>query len=922
MKSHALPDGIRISAPAGVTVEPVPVTRAGPADVVVRALSDEEVTVVTSAALAPAPPRKGATRAPRPAEPSQVSVPVAPGERAIVLVERDGVYEWILPRSERRRAPTRARAGGAELVFSVAPDGAGGAPTRGVVSGLAAVVHVLKFPTHLVGDLAVRHLERNVKTGLVHVTGSSLDKWRITARLPALPKSRPARILLLVHGTFSSTIGGFGGFTKTPEGRALIEAALKGYDAVIGYNHRTLSVDPFDNAQEYLDVLTRLTAPKGMRIDAIAHSRGGLTLRSLIEHLLPAHPDIVVEKAILVACTNGGTQLARPSNWKALLDTYTNIAVAGATIGGTVAGPILAGALTGISTLAKYLVTASVGDEKAIPGLAAMNPDGPFVAAINAVQEGEPGPEGIVYDILTSDFEPIGGDEVSERLKAALKDSAVDRLMRGVENDGVVDVNGMRRIGPTEGYVDDELHFTPVEGISHSAYFTNPQAVRRMASWLGLLGEAPAPAPAGAPPAAPAPARGRRRRPAARPAGAKWTVMVFQAGFNSLTDFVTKDLREIQAATLDPAVRVSVFQCHRDRRGRKVALQALVGADGVLDERTELDGDVDSGNARTVLDFVRWTVERAPAERYALVLWSHGSGWEPDDLDQLYTSETGEPLSRAAVRPRAAVRRTLFSDTAVELLRRPRTRAILVDDGTGHSLDTLELGHVLAEVHTITGTPLALLGMDACLMNCVEIGYQLRKDVLAIVGSQEEEPGDGWPYTAILEDLSAHPDMTGCEWGARIAHRYADSYPDGEQVTQSVLDLTEIGGLVRPVNALARAIVAVSGTSNQNRYVVRGLVADALRFPGGMGPQADLAALCRSLKSAGFGSALDKACDAVLAALEPGGVVAARVNRGDGVASASGVSIYAPQTEASPEYRRLAFARNGDWDAALRAIGG
>ena len=52
-------------------------------------------------------------------------------------------------------------------------------------------------------------------------------------------------------------------------------------------------------------------------VDAICHSRGGLVLRTLIEHLLPGSGlDLAVQRAIFVAATNQGTELARPDNWE------------------------------------------------------------------------------------------------------------------------------------------------------------------------------------------------------------------------------------------------------------------------------------------------------------------------------------------------------------------------------------------------------------------------------------------------------------------------------------------------------------------------------------------------------------------------------------------------------------------------------
>ena len=40
-------------------------------------------------------------------------------------------------------------------------------------------------------------------------------------------------------------------------------------------------------------------------------------------------------------------------------------------------------------------------------------------------------------------------------------------------------------------------------------------------------------------------------------------------------------------------------------------------------------------------------------------------------------------------------------------------------------------------------------------MNMVEVAYQLRESVNVIVGSEIEEPFDGWPYAEILTRLTA-----------------------------------------------------------------------------------------------------------------------------------------------------------------------
>ena len=183
-----------------------------------------------------------------------------------------------------------------------------------------------------------------------------------------------------------------------------------------------------------------------------------------------------------------------------------------------------------------------------------------------------------------------------------------------------------------------------------------------------------------------------------------------------------------------------------------------------------------------MLDFIRWAHKKAPAERYALVIWNHGSGWDPLDFDELYTHVKGAGVTPRELGARAASQlgRSLFTPTLETALTLPTAgaRAIASDDGTGHSLDTIELGNVLAKTRKLLGQPLDLLGMDACLMSCLEVAFQSAGDVRAIVSSEELEPGDGWPYDTILADLRSKPAMDGAALGRVVVKRYIESYKD------------------------------------------------------------------------------------------------------------------------------------------------
>ena len=73
---------------------------------------------------------------------------------------------------------------------------------------------------------------------------------------------------------------------------------------------------------------------------------------------------------------------------------------------------------------------------------------------------------------------------------------------------------------------------------------------------------------------------------------------------------------------------------------------------------------------------------------------------------------------------------------------------------TGNSLDMIELANALKQAGFSQSNKISILGFDACLMNMLEVAYEMSPYVQHIVGSQELEPGLGWPYTLDLNTLN------------------------------------------------------------------------------------------------------------------------------------------------------------------------
>ncbi|SEG93469.1 hypothetical protein SAMN05444920_108128 [Nonomuraea solani] len=426
---------------------------------------------------------------------------------------------------------------------------------------------------------------------------------------------------------------------------------------------------------------------------------------------------------------------------------------------------------------------------------------------------------------------------------------------------------------------------------------------------------------------------------------AEWNVMIYMAGNNNLSDAAGRDLEELRAVPSYNGVRVTVFVKRQDAGGRAQRME--VGPGGAPDMIEELPPRVDSGHPQTVVDFVRWAVKRAPARRYALVLWNHGGGWTPDDLDQIYTQvrgrtvrhdvETGyvrraprmavsdgEPafseLARLAETPEIA--KAVFTTSLSEVLKLPggQERAIASDDGTLHSLDTIELRNVLRQVHEDLGRPIDLVGMDACLMSNLEVCYEIREHAGVVVGSEELEPNDGWPYTEILSAMAANPRMDARELGRIVVEEYLRSYRTARQtVTQCAVDATRIEEFMREFETLAGCL---RRQVHMNRSVVDSVQSVATRFHYDRS-LVDLRTLCLALVAdSRTDPTLASVADKLLAIHNPGGFVIHEAHQGDKVDGCGGLSAYFPMERTiSRYYGDLQIAQHTEWDEFLREYG-
>lgn len=393
--------------------------------------------------------------------------------------------------------------------------------------------------------------------------------------------------------------------------------------------------------------------------------------------------------------------------------------------------------------------------------------------------------------------------------------------------------------------------------------------------------------------------------------GAQWTWMVYMAGDNNLEDAGRDDLAEMKRVGSTADVNVIVqFDTEANRTTRYRVEK------GKLRTLQQMPG-VDCGDPKVLTAFIQWAMKSFPARHYLLDVWNHGGGWENLPADYDYDAiRLAKPRRAAKLR---RLRRALFRTTVSRIHRRaPRARAIAIDCGSHDYLDNQELRKAVARALP-RGRKLDILGCDACLMNMVEIAYEMKDTAALMVGSEETEPGAGWPYAAILKQLMARPAMSPADLARAVVVQYGTYFRKArETATQSALDLGRVVAMAAAVDDLASALLAglpgAAGAVSLARdraqkfempeYVDLGDLADQLarRLPGDARVRAAVAGVRTALGG-------------------PSPFVIENVTTGDAVARASGVSIYLPHPDDySPDYGDLLISRQGRWKAFLEAL--
>jgi len=389
---------------------------------------------------------------------------------------------------------------------------------------------------------------------------------------------------------------------------------------------------------------------------------------------------------------------------------------------------------------------------------------------------------------------------------------------------------------------------------------------------------------------------------------AQWTWLVYMAGDNNLQGAGNDDLAEMKKVGSTADVNVIVqFDTEQNTTTRYLVeknklktLQTMAG--------------VDCGDPKVLSDFIKWATKNFPAQHYLVDVWNHGGGWENLPSDFNYDSiRAAKPQAGAQLK---RVKRAIFRTTVKKIANLPaEARAIAIDCGSHDYLDNQELRDALLNALP-GGRKIDIFGCDACLMNMLEIAYEMKNTADLMVGSEQTEPGAGWPYTAILKPLVAKPSMAAADLAKIIVDEYGKYFQkDGEAATQSAVDLSRIENAASAVNDLADELISdlqnVAGAVTLARDK-----AQKYEYP----EYVDLGDFAKQLQLRLPGNAkIKSAADKVLTSLSS--VVIKNVTAGKGVERSTGLSIYFPhQEDYAPDYSDLDFSKQGKWRKFLEAL--
>ncbi len=270
------------------------------------------------------------------------------------------------------------------------------------------------------------------------------------------------------------------------------------------------------------------------------------------------------------------------------------------------------------------------------------------------------------------------------------------------------------------------------------------------------------------------------------PPRASMTMMVYLAANNSLGGFYDQiSLDKLQSGATRANIganRIMVYYQPRNSVPKMLEIKAGKDGKGRLDTVKWYPAQ-NSASAAVMRRFIDDAVAQAPAGKYCLDIWSHGSGWVP-------ATTTG--LLKAQKR--------VYDPDAPMTRGDGMTRSVIEDITYGTYMD------ITALAQAIPDGLFEFILFDACYMGSVEVAYDLRNETEYIIASPAEILAEGMPYDLILPELFSNrgPSFDGiCK---KFYDFYAAKTGSGmNSATIAMYDCSKLDALAQSVKTIVSA---------------------------------------------------------------------------------------------------------------------
>ena len=297
----------------------------------------------------------------------------------------------------------------------------------------------------------------------------------------------------------------------------------------------------------------------------------------------------------------------------------------------------------------------------------------------------------------------------------------------------------------------------------------------------------------------------------------EWTVMLYIQAKNNLYQAAVENLHQIVKSfnANNIGVYIQWYQPHHEGIRRYSITGQGINLEYSSDEYSP------NHTASELVNFVDWTVKKAPAKKYICILWNHGLG--------IIDPEWGNPI-RMVQNPLEMIQsqRVQINDL-VDTLHfdsfSTSNRGILFDESRRMYMNNQELVKAFEEikVKTLNGKRFDIIGMDACYMQMLEVADLMHPFAKYFIASEDVELAQGWNYPEIIRFLTKNPTCKARQFAEYIISTYDALYRGRTNLfTQSALKLSRIPAVKNKIDILAQALLHCYETAPiETRSIIR-----------------------------------------------------------------------------------------------------